>query len=215
MVWYGAGAELLVYVDAQAAMFKLRAFGDELAKDLVRRTDARPHGDKFFHRVQALQTNGTLVPEIYRAFDRLRDQGNRAVHDHLGEVRAALELLRTCFELGVWFHRALTGDRSPIGFVPPTPPPQQVPQSVADALAAELERYKNELAQTKLLLDGNSMLVFNVRTDMAERQDLAKSRQDVARRLRPLLAAWEEEVNAEAKARKAVVPAEDPRVQAN
>lgn len=67
----------------------------------------------------------------------------------------------------------------------------------------------------KLLLDGNSMLVFNVRTDLAERQDLAKSRQDVARRLRPLLAAWEQEVNAEAKARNAVVPAEDPRVQAN
>lgn len=159
LVWYGAGAELLVYVDAQAAMFKIRAFGDELAKDLVRRTDARPQSEKFFHRVQALQANGTLVPEIYRAFDRLRDQGNRAVHDHLGEVRAALELLRTCFELGVWFHRALTGDRSPIGFVPPTPPPQQVPQSVADALSAELERYKNELAQTKLLLDGRPSLV--------------------------------------------------------
>jgi arylsulfatase A-like enzyme len=67
----------------------------------------------------------------------------------------------------------------------------------------------------KLLLDGNTMLVFNVRTDLAERQDLAKSRQDVARRLRPLLAAWEQEVSAEAKSRNAVVPAEDPRVQGN
>ena len=62
----------------------------------------------------------------------------------------------------------------------------------------------------KLMLDGNTMLVYNVRTDLAERQDLAKSRQDVARRLRPLLAAWEQEVNAEAKSRNAVIPAEDP-----
>jgi arylsulfatase A-like enzyme len=67
----------------------------------------------------------------------------------------------------------------------------------------------------KLMLDGNTMLVFNVRTDLSERQDLAKSRQDVARRLRPLLAAWEQEVNAEAKSRNAVVPMEDPRVQGN
>ncbi|MFF0314435.1 hypothetical protein ACFYPH_07255 [Micromonospora sp. NPDC005252] len=46
LVWYGAGAELLVYVDAQAAMFKIRAFGDELAKDLVRRTGARPFSSR-------------------------------------------------------------------------------------------------------------------------------------------------------------------------
>ncbi|MGW4498403.1 DEAD/DEAH box helicase family protein [Micromonospora sp. NPDC004336] len=153
LVWYGAGAELLVYVDAQSAMFKIRAFGDELAKELLRRTGQRPRSD-FFHRVEALHADGTLTSEVYRAFHSLRDQGNRAVHDHLAEARAALEMLRTCFELGVWFHRALTGDRTPIGFVPPTPPAQQVPRSVAEALEAELDRYRQELAEAKLLIDG-------------------------------------------------------------
>ncbi|MEV6815208.1 DEAD/DEAH box helicase family protein, partial [Micromonospora sp. NPDC051296] len=170
LVWYGAGAELLVYVDAQAAMFKIRAFGDELAKDLLRRTGQRPRSD-FFHRVEALHADGTLTREVHQAFHGLRDQGNKAVHDHLAEVRAALEMLRTGFELGVWFHRALTGDRTPIGFVPPIPP-QQVPRSVADALQAELERYRRELAEAKLLLTG-ARSVAEARADAEQAADRA------------------------------------------
>ncbi len=64
----------------------------------------------------------------------------------------------------------------------------------------------------KLLLDGNSVLVYNVRTDLGERDDLASRRPDVARRLRPLLAAWEQDVNAEAKARGTTPITEDRAV---
>ncbi|MEV0806733.1 DEAD/DEAH box helicase family protein [Micromonospora sp. NPDC050200] len=154
LVWYGAGAESLVYVDAQAAMVKTRSFGEVLAHDLVRRTGAKPVSSKFVHQVQALNADGTLVPRIYTAFERLRSVGNEAVHGHLSEVREALELLRTCFELGLWFHRALTNDRSAIGFVPPTPPPRQVPATVVDGLQAEIARYKQALVESKLLLAG-------------------------------------------------------------
>lgn len=157
LLFYSAGAEALVYVDAQASMFKARAFGDVMAEDLLRRTAARPEKD-FFHRVRALNSSGVLVPHVYAAFNRLRSDGNKAVHDHLDEVRAALELVRTCFELGVWYHRALSADRAPIGFVPPSPPPQQVPQSVVDGLRAELSRYRQELAEAKLRLDGAASL---------------------------------------------------------
>ena len=51
----------------------------------------------------------------------------------------------------------------------------------------------------KLLLDGGRAMLFNLRTDIAERNNLIGQQSDVARRLRPLLAAWEEDVNAEAK----------------
>jgi arylsulfatase A-like enzyme len=51
----------------------------------------------------------------------------------------------------------------------------------------------------KLVLDGGHTFVFNVRTDIGERVDLAGRRQDIARKLRPLLDAWERDVDGEAK----------------
>jgi arylsulfatase A-like enzyme len=53
----------------------------------------------------------------------------------------------------------------------------------------------------KLVVDGVATMLFDVRADVEERNDLANRRQDVANRLRPLLAAWERDVDAEAKQR--------------
>ena len=41
--------------------------------------------------------------------------------------------------------------------------------------------------------------MFDLSKDIGERNDLASQRQDIARKLRPLIAAWEKEVDAEAK----------------
>ena len=54
----------------------------------------------------------------------------------------------------------------------------------------------------KLLVDGGPNgpeLLFNLRQDIGERHDLASQRQDIAKALRPLLVAWEADVDAEAK----------------
>ncbi len=51
----------------------------------------------------------------------------------------------------------------------------------------------------KLLLDGERAMLFDLRTDIGERENLIGQRSDVARRLGPLLAAWQEDVDAEAK----------------
>jgi arylsulfatase A-like enzyme len=51
----------------------------------------------------------------------------------------------------------------------------------------------------KLLVDGARRFVFDLSKDVGERNDLANQRQDVAQRLRPLIAAWEADVDAEAK----------------
>jgi arylsulfatase A-like enzyme len=52
----------------------------------------------------------------------------------------------------------------------------------------------------KLVVDGGSVFVYNISEDIGERNDLARSRQDIAQRLRPLLTAWEADVDAEAQA---------------
>jgi arylsulfatase A-like enzyme len=54
--------------------------------------------------------------------------------------------------------------------------------------------------QWKLLVDGDKRYVFDLSKDMGEHTDLAGQRQDVARRLRPLIAAWEKDVDGEAAA---------------
>jgi arylsulfatase A-like enzyme len=51
----------------------------------------------------------------------------------------------------------------------------------------------------KLMVDGNHFLVFDVRKDVGERNDVANERQDLARRLRSQLTAWEADVTAEAQ----------------
>jgi arylsulfatase A-like enzyme len=58
----------------------------------------------------------------------------------------------------------------------------------------------------KLLVELNNMMVFDVRRDVSEREDLTRTRQDVAQRLWPLLVKWEKDVDAEAKARARPFP---------
>jgi arylsulfatase A-like enzyme len=53
----------------------------------------------------------------------------------------------------------------------------------------------------KLVVDGTHYLMFDLATDQGERHDLAGRRPEVARTLRGLLADWERDIDAEAKAR--------------
>ena len=50
----------------------------------------------------------------------------------------------------------------------------------------------------KLLLDGELVLLFDLETDISERETLVSDRPDVARELRRLLEEWEQEVDTEA-----------------
>lgn len=50
----------------------------------------------------------------------------------------------------------------------------------------------------KLLVDGAALLLYDLRADIGERNDLSGSRPDIVAKLRPLITAWEKEVDAEA-----------------
>jgi len=49
----------------------------------------------------------------------------------------------------------------------------------------------------KLMVDGDHEMLFDLRTDMAERHDLARVHPEIVRQLRPLIAKWEADVDAE------------------
>lgn len=207
LVWYGAGAETLLYVDAQSAIVKARQFGEVLAKDLVRRTSTpvNEREKRLSMFIEALNSNGVLVPSIYQAFERIRNFGNEAVHQHLTREQVALELLRTCFELGVWYHRALSGDRSPIGFVPPSPPPRMVREEEYRTLRATLARYKEELAATKLQLAEKASLADAYAAAQAEAGRAireAEAARALARKLIDLLGPSAEQAQREFDSRK-------------
>lgn len=53
----------------------------------------------------------------------------------------------------------------------------------------------------KLLVDGDDLLLYNLRSDSGERNDLARQRPDLVAKLRPLISEWEKDVDAEAKAK--------------
>ena len=52
----------------------------------------------------------------------------------------------------------------------------------------------------KLVMDGGVPFLYNLATDVGERNDLASQRADVVRKLFPLIGQWEEDVDTEAKA---------------
>ena len=52
----------------------------------------------------------------------------------------------------------------------------------------------------KLLSNGDLLFLFNLREDIGERHDLAAQRNDLIRSMRPLIAAWEADVDGERKA---------------
>ena len=51
----------------------------------------------------------------------------------------------------------------------------------------------------KLMLDGANPMLFNLKDDVGERNDLANQRMDIVRKLFPLIGQWEQDVDAEAK----------------
>jgi arylsulfatase A-like enzyme len=64
----------------------------------------------------------------------------------------------------------------------------------------------------KLVLDGGVPFLYNLANDVTERNDLANQRQDIVRKLFPLIGQWEQDVDAEAKALGAPAPLIDPPV---
>lgn len=61
----------------------------------------------------------------------------------------------------------------------------------------------------KLVVDGLSVFLFDMSTDIGERNDVAKFNQDIAQELRGLLTTWEADVDAEAQASPAASTAAD------
>ena len=142
-----AQAERLVFSDPNAALFKIRLFGEMLAQQVAVRSGIPMYeGDTALRVLRRLDDEGVLTAKVNQMFHLLRKAGNVAVHGLEGEAEHALGALRFARNLAIWFHSVFGDDKSfDAGpFLPPAKP-----KAADDSLAKELERLKKKLAATE------------------------------------------------------------------
>ncbi|MFJ3807902.1 DEAD/DEAH box helicase family protein [Streptomyces sp. NPDC090073] len=145
LVLYGAGAESEIFTEPGAAASKAREFGHVLAVELARAAGLRPERTDLAGILRALTRAGVLQDRMLRAFEELRQAGRQPAGDRDRAQSTAFQLVRRCFELGVWFFRLRTQDREPIPFIPPQPN-----VDVSEALRLELEQARGALAEARV-----------------------------------------------------------------
>jgi type I restriction enzyme R subunit len=149
LVRYAVSAERYVFDDPNTALFKLRQFAELLAQEVAAHVgQAVEPNAEFLQVIHRLRDANAASREVIDLFHGLRRAGNAAAHEHAGERSEALHQLRMARQLAVWFHRSFGNAKHPFG--PFVPPPD--PQAASAALAAELDRLRQEAAtQTQQL----------------------------------------------------------------
>lgn len=190
---YGAQAELNVFSNPNAAQVQAGQFGEVLAEELITRTGTRVSGTRQIDRLRALTTIGALTPPVHDAFDQLRRDRNEAAHAHLFDTTRALEAVRLCYELGVFYHRALTGKRTVTAFVPPAMPTLTDPAEIAE-LREALSGQRDALAQSRVKLSESTGRLEAERRARAEAEALMVSAQQAKEDLAARLVDMEAEI---------------------
>jgi type I restriction enzyme R subunit len=148
-----ARAERYGFEDPRSALMQLRLFGERMGRAVGAEV-----GLSFTPETPQLEVLGGLrrarcvEEDIAELFHDLRRLGNNAAHDRPVTQREALQALRAARHLAVWFYRTFRDPGARLGlFV--TPPN---PAHAESALAAELERVREALAQQEAELRGGA-----------------------------------------------------------
>lgn len=98
-------AEKMVFTDPNAAMFKLRSFGEMMAQELWQRHQF-PVVESIsqFERIRQLEENDMIDRQVTFYFHELRVKGNKAAHNAMyGTPDEAVALLSVAYQLSTWF----------------------------------------------------------------------------------------------------------------
>ena len=115
LVTYGATAEVYLFADPNTAMIKCRQFGEALTARAFIQFGLPNMPQKQYQRLTVLSDQGFVDKRVRGWFDDVRKIGNQANHEGYAAQRDALQLVRTCYELGAWFHRTVRGSREAAG----------------------------------------------------------------------------------------------------
>lgn len=144
LVRLGTLAERYFREDTNTTLIKLRQFGEAMAQTIASRL--RETGDPRESQkdlLERLEDRGAIPRDAARLFHEIRIVGNKATHHGYADQSAALNALKMAWQLAVWFHRSYGGNKTyqPKPFAPPADP-----QRAGAALAAELERLRQQHA---------------------------------------------------------------------
>lgn len=100
-------AEYNLYQDPATSLFKLRQYGEYMAKQIFETYGIDlPEDTKFQNLVYTLRNQGILPSNVIDHFTILRKQGNDAVHEYIGTTEDATSSLFSAFKLGKWFYES-------------------------------------------------------------------------------------------------------------
>lgn len=157
LVRHAALAERYVCDDPNAALIKLRQFGELLAQHAAAyvglTVEERVSQREIIDRLWDRQIINSQVAQLFHG---IRKAGNQAVHQHTSDRREALHQLQMARKLAIWFHKSFGGDaRFKAG--PFVPPPD--PREAEGELHTELERLRTTLAAQQDHIAGTAPLV--------------------------------------------------------
>ncbi|MCP2326395.1 type I restriction enzyme R subunit [Hamadaea flava] len=127
LAYDGASAESYIFEDPDNSLIRSRRFADRIAQIVAGALRVSlPRRATFGRKIRALQEAKAISGAVLRAFERVRDTGNDAAHDRVGDAYVALRRVHDCFELGLWYHNLVTGQNIGRAFVPPRTPDSPV-----------------------------------------------------------------------------------------
>lgn len=175
----GSFAERYFVDDPNTALIKSRQFAERLTILIAGRAGvAAGPRDGFSDLLRAVQAEGSAPREVVDVLHRLRRFGNDAAHGTGGERRDALEAIKLCHRLGVWWRATRTGKPGlTIAFVPPRP---QVDDSIE--LKAAVATLQARLAEAETAAERHAREAkeaWDARMSAEERTRLAEEERGV------------------------------------
>lgn len=136
-------AERYFSEDPSTSLTKVRQFSELMAKLVAAHFGLlRSSEETQSELLRRLKAEAGLQRQVLDVFHYLRKTGNTATHDFTGTHGEALTALKLARQLGIWFHKMVTGNQTfnPGPFIPPADPAQSTKALHDELVALRAER---------------------------------------------------------------------------